>query len=316
MIDLDELEEAVNRLLILLVHVQQSSKVPAGKKLELFGFAVKTADAIYNHTEKFQANNNDYNAEDTRAELFNALKKIITDIEYEYNYYVPKYVTISRPDFSYYDIRIKLTSRNYDVSLNLNNLNHLFYFKELQKDKTPQVSRDEEKKDIDDKEMEEIKKKAFLSLLKSKNNLNPERFYQVNKFIIEKLNSEHITYVHDPRPGLSDGLVLIELVGEKIIRRCFAQYAGNIEYSIKIIDTGSDYFRIHIQGYIQVNNQKQEFKILEMYPDKMFTNVINGYNLRKLFNRFDGLAREEKDRDNPGDPGSGDIDDFLDGRIE
>jgi hypothetical protein len=90
-----------------------------------------------------------------------------------------------------------------------------------------------------------------------------------------------------------------------------------IEYSIQIIDL-TDSFIIYIQGYIKVDESRKEFYINERYLNSQFESVLNSYNLKKLFDIFNELGRDENndggDDDDPNGPD--DIDDFLSGKIK
>jgi hypothetical protein len=74
-------------------------------------------------------------------------------------------------------------------------------------------------------------------------------------------------------------------------------------------------FLVYIQGYIKINDSREEFYINEKYLNSQFRSVMNAFNLKKIIDLFNELGREEDD-DNSNDNAPNDIDDFLSGKIK
>jgi hypothetical protein len=69
-------------------------------------------------------------------------------------------------------------------------------------------------------------------------------------------------------------------------------------------------FFIYIQGYIKINDSREEFYINEKYLNSQFGSVMNAFNLKKIIDLFNELGRDD-DAGNSNDPN-----DFLSGKIK
>jgi hypothetical protein len=73
---------------------------------------------------------------------------------------------------------------------------------------------------------------------------------------------------------------------------------------------------MYIQGYIKVNNRREEFYINERYLNSQFSQLLYAYNLKPIIDLFSDLSMDDPDGGNdPKDPNSP-IDNFLSGKIE
>jgi hypothetical protein len=71
---------------------------------------------------------------------------------------------------------------------------------------------------------------------------------------------------------------------------------------------------MYIQGYIKINDAKEEFYINEKYLNSQFGRVMNAYNLKKIIDIFNELGHEDNGNSGGGPPS--DIDNFLAGKIK
>ncbi|MDR2516567.1 MAG: hypothetical protein LBC88_04200 [Spirochaetaceae bacterium] len=307
------LEKTIMKYLLFLVHVQQSIKLSVKEKIKIFDTAKDYANLIFSNIQSYLANKNDYNSFDKNKFLSNAFNDIQEAIEKELSFY-KKDITINNIDFSYYSIIDTLTNTKYAVSLNRNDLKQLLSYNEL----SGKANREKtEKKQLDDlrrrneEEFYDLRKKAFQAMLHGNRNINPARYFDINDYILRNCSRDNIKYLHDQSTQTKEGIYFIETQGERIIKLKYEKRL--IEYSFHIIDA-NDMFLIYIQGYIKINNSREEFYINEKYLNTQFGSVMNAFNLKKIIDLFNELGREEDDKGNDND--SNDIDNFLSGKIK
>jgi hypothetical protein len=305
-------EETIMKYLLFLVHVQQSIKLSAKEKLKIFDFAKDNANSIFSNIQSYLSNKNEYNSFDKNEVLSEAFNDIQKEIEKELNCYKND-ITINDIDFSYYNVIDTLTDTKYAVSLNRNDLKQLLYYNELSKNTGKEKT---EKKLLDDlkhkneKEFNELRQKTFCSMLRGNKNINPMRYFNINDYILNNYSKNDIKYLHDQAAQIKEGVYFIETQGERIIKLKYEKRL--IEYSFRIIDS-NDMFIIYIQGYIKINDSREEFYINEKYLNSQFGSVMNAFNLKKIIDLFNELGRDD-DAGNTNDPN--DIDDFLSGKIK
>ncbi|GHV94241.1 hypothetical protein AGMMS50293_05610 [Spirochaetia bacterium] len=306
-------EETIMKYLLFLVHVQQSVKIPIQEKVKVFDLAKEIANSIFSNVQSYLSNKNEYNSYDKDKILSKAFNEIKTKVEKELNSY-KRNITINGIDFSYYKIIDTLTDTKYNISLTRNDIKQILSYNDLTKNIEKEKIQNKQLEDLklkNEKEFYEIRKKAFCSMLHGNQNINPMRFFEINDYILVNYNKENIKYLHDQASQIKEGVYCIETPGERIIKLHYEKRI--IEYSFRIIDL-NDSFAIYIQGYIKINDSKEEFYINEKYLNSQFGNVMNAYNLKKVMDLFNEFGREEHGDNN--NNGTNDIDDFLSGRIK
>ncbi|MDR1420072.1 MAG: hypothetical protein LBI86_06850 [Treponema sp.] len=160
-------------------------------------------------------------------------------------------------------------------------------------------------------DLKEIKKKTFLKILHGENK-NPERFYKVNNFILEKCKKEKIKlFVSDIPEHEDEGLFFIINKKDLTIRR--KKSGGLIIYTIRFNDF-EEQFNISVNGKIDVNHSEEMFAINETCPNSMRGAVLNTFNIREIVELFNllytgFLSRNNKSKNN------NNIDNYLDGKI-
>jgi hypothetical protein len=191
-------------------------------------------------------------------------------------------------------------------------------YRELLKNRKNEETQNKEAEDTKrklDKEFAEVREKAFLDMLHGNKNINPKRFFSVNDHILLNYKQFNIKYLHDQTAQAPEGWIYFIETQEGLMVKLIRE-KRSIEYSVRIIDL-NDSFIVYIQGFIKVNDAKEEFYINEPYLNSQFSNVVNAYNLKKLIDLFNDLGRDDPANNNPnGNNGSSDIDDFLSGKIE
>jgi hypothetical protein len=311
--EINTFEETIMKYLLFLVHVQQSINISSEEKISVFNFAKKISNSIFSNIQSYLSNKNEYNSFDKDEILLKAFKGVRKEIEKEFNCY-KRNITINNIDFSYYKIIDTLTSTKYDVNLNHNDIKQILSYNELTKDTGKEKIHNKQLEDLSqkkEKEFTEIRKKAFLAMLHGNKNIKPMRFFDVNDYILANYEKEAIKYLHYQTTQIKEGVYFIETQGERIIKLNYEKRL--IEYNFRIIDL-TDTFIIYIQGYIKINDSREEFYINEQYLNSQFGSVMNAYNLKKIIDLFNQLGREEKDES--GNSNQNDIDDFLSGRIK
>jgi hypothetical protein len=312
--DIFTFEEIIMRYLLFLVHVQQSIKLSFKDKINVFDSAKNISNLIFSNVQSYLSNKNEYNAFDKNKILAKAFDEIKKETEKEFKIY-NKYITINNIDFSYYNIIETLTNMKCAVFLTNNDIKQILYFNELLKYNKKEKMKNKQLEDLkqkQDKELVEIKKKAFLTMLHGNKNIKPIRFFEVNDYILQNHKKEDIKYLHvQTMELLHEGMYFIETQGERIIKLIYENRL--IEYSFRIIDL-DDSFIIYIQGVIKINDSKEEFYINEQYLNTQFQSVMNTYNLKKIIEIFNEMGRNDNDKDDK--KSSNDIDDFLSGKIK
>ncbi|GHU04405.1 hypothetical protein FACS1894147_09520 [Spirochaetia bacterium] len=308
-------EETTMKYLLFLVHVQQSITLPDTEKIAVFDCAKKISNRVFSNVQSYLANKNEYNSYDKDKNLSAAFSGITKEIEHEFILYRNN-ITIKNVDFSYYKIIDTLTDGKYTVGLNRNEIRQLLSYNDLTSDTEKEKEQSKQLEDLrekDQKEFYELRKKAFLSMLRGNNNVKPMRFFEVNDYILRNARKGDIIYSHDPGITIKEGMYFIETRDEHIIK--FKHDDRFIEYSFRVIDLDDGTFIMYIQGHIKINNQKEEFYINERHLNSQFKNVLYAYNLKPIIDLFNDLSMDDPDDDR--DPNSSnDIDDFLSGKIE
>jgi hypothetical protein len=201
------------------------------------------------------------------------------------------------------------------IKMSYMDISNMYSYKELNVDREKEEYVDKEMQKIKDKlnvGLEEIKKKTFLKILYRKNE-NPERFYRINNFILEKCKKEEIKlFLNNMPDDENDGLFFIINKNDLTIRR--KNTNGLIVYTIRFKDF-EDQFNINITGKISVNDSKETFNIDETYPNSMRGAVLNAFNIREIIEIFNLLYTRFFARKNESE-NNNDIDNYLDGKIK
>jgi hypothetical protein len=306
-------EKTIMKYLLFLVHVQQSIKLSAKDKIKVFNFAKDTAKSMYATIQSYLSNKNEYNVFDKDAVLSKAFSTIQKETEKEFSFY-KKDITINNIDFSYYNLIDTLTDVKYAVSLTRNDIKQLLSYNELSQNTESEKTAKKQAEAVkhkNEKEFNELRQKAFSSMLHGNKNINPMRVFNINDYILNNYSKNDIQYVHDKGMPVKEGVCFIETQGERTIKLKYEKRL--IEYSFRIIDS-NDSFIIYIQGHIKINDSREEFYINESYLNSQFGSVMNAYNLKKIIDIFNVLCQEETDAGNDAAPN--DIDDFLSGKIK
>jgi hypothetical protein len=278
-------EETITKYLLFLVHIQQSIKISINEKIKLFDYAKDVSNSIYSNIQSYISNKNQYNDYDKNEILIKSFDNIKKEIESDLQNYKRK-ITIADFYFSYYNIIDTLTETNNTVYLTENNIKQMLSYKDLLKSTeqgklaTKQLESLQKKQEID---FVELRKKTFQDMLHGNKNKKSMRFFEVNEYILNNYKKEDIKYIHSKTISLKEGLYFIETQDERTITLILDKRI--IEYTIQVIDM-EDCFIMYIQGYIKINESKDDFYINEKYLNSQFSKVLNAYNLKRLLDLF------------------------------
>jgi hypothetical protein len=311
---LSDFDIVINKYLVFLVHIQKSNLIQMMDKITAFDTAKNISLEIKANVQKTLDNISEYNIEEKRKYINEILIKIETIIINEINN--NKKIKINDEAlFLLNNIIESLTSETNGIKLSHGDISNIYSYKELNVDKEKEKHIDVEIQKIKDRlngGLEEIKKKAFLKMLYRKNE-NPERFYKINLFILDKCKKEDIKlFVSDMPKDSAEGLFFIIDKNDLTIRR--KTLNGLIFYTIKFNDFEGQ-FNIHITGKINVNNAKELFNIDETYPNNMKSSVLNTFNIREIIELFNLLYTRFFSRKNKSEYNH-DIDNYLEGKIK
>jgi hypothetical protein len=286
--------------------------------MSIFNSAEQISSEVYSNISKLMHNVNQYNIEEkseaAKDFMADTQKNIIREIEL----YKTEVKIDSEGLFLLKDIIETLSTKNNGMGLSLNSIYNLRAYKKLSddsKEKQLENKIKETRKKLN-KELYDVKFKAFESLLHGKNN-NAKRYFEVNHFIFEKCTSEDkpekiiFRTIYNANDK-SYGLYFIMTKEILVIKRITS--SSMIEYSIKFVDN-SDKFNIKIDGYINVNNAHEDINIDETVPNSMKSSVLNSYNLRGIIELFNELYSQSIDDNKKNGDSGNDIDDFLSGKI-
>jgi hypothetical protein len=313
---LNNFDNVINKYLVFLVHTQRSTLIQISDKISIFDKAKNISVEIKANVQKTLNNVSEYNVEEKRRYIREILLKIETVIMNEINGY--KKITINDGAlFLLNNIIENLTTDINGIKMSYMDISNMYSFKELNMDKTKEEYTDRAIKDIKEKlnvGLEEIKKKAFLKMLYRQGE-NPERFYKINNFILEKCKTEEIKLFLSNMPDdEEDGLFFIIDKKDLTIRRKNSN--GLIVYTIRFNDL-EEQFNITISGKISVNNSEEMFRIDETYPNSMRGAVLNAFNIREIIELFNVLySRFFSMKNEPETNDGNDIDNYLDGKIK
>jgi hypothetical protein len=305
-------DTTVNRYLIFLVHAQKSSLIQVLKKIEIFNAAKTISAEIMANIQKTLNNVNEFNFEEKKLYIKKTLRQIETNIVNEIS--ANRQVKINADEMPLFNTVIDtLTTDVNGVKLSLMDISNIFSYKELNPPKDKNT--DTELQGIKDKletNLEELKNKAFITML-YRENKNPELYYKVNKFILNKCKTEDIKLYVSTMPDKNQGgLFFIINKNDLTIRR--REKNGLINYTIKFTDI-KEQFNINITGKITVNNSEDTFIIDETYPNSMRANVLNTYAIRQIIELFNLLYKRYIAEDHKPEKNN-DIDDYLSGKIK
>ncbi|MDR1317532.1 MAG: hypothetical protein LBK13_11740 [Spirochaetales bacterium] len=311
---LNDFDITINKYLVFLVHVQKSTLIQVSDKIAAFDKAKNVSSEIRANVQKTLDNISEYNVEEKRRYISEMLLKIETIIVNEITN--SRKIKISDDGlFLLNNIIENLTTEGNGIKMSHADISNIYSYKELNVDKGREKYADKEIQEMKDRlnvGLEEIKKKAFLKILYKKNE-NPERFYKVNDFILDKCRKEEIKLFVSSMPEDKDeGLFFIINKNDLIIRRKTSN--GLIFYVIKFDDFEGQ-FNINITGKINVNDLEETFNIDETYPNSMKGAVLNTFNIRETIELFNLLYTRFLSRKGESE-NSNDIDNYLDGKIK
>ncbi|GHV62377.1 hypothetical protein AGMMS49587_09050 [Spirochaetia bacterium] len=313
---LSDFDVIINKYLVFLVHVQKSS-MQTTDKISIFETAKEIANEVYANVQKTLNNIDKYNIEEKKKYIEKTLLNLEKDIVNELN---NKYKNIKvREDalFLLNDIIEKLSTIDNGVGLSNSIIHNLFSYKDLNNEKEKQKHLEEQLIKIEEKMdgyLEDTKMKNFLNMLYRKNE-NPERFYEVNKLILEKCKTQEIKLIID-NVIEENKMGLFFIINKKNIAIRRKTETSLIECTI-IFNDFEDKFNINIQGHIKVNNSKEVFYIDETYPNNMRGSILNTYNLKRIVEIFNELySKNYTNNKILEDKNKEEIDNFLSGDIE
>jgi hypothetical protein len=311
---LNDFDSIINKYLVFLIHAQRSVLIQISDKVTLFDRAKNVSMEIKATVQKTLNNISEYNMEEKRKYIKEALLRIETLIVNEIN----SYGKIEISDDSFFllnNIIESLTTDTNGIKLSCADISNIYSYKELNIDRARADYVDKEMLKIKNKlntDLEEIKKKTFLKMLYRKNE-NPERFYKINNFILDKCKKEEIKFVVSNMPqDEHEGLFFIIDKTDLIIRR--KKSNGLIVYAIKFGDR-EEQFSLKITGKITVNDSEETFSIDEAYPNTMRGSVLNAFNIREIIALFNLLYTEFFSKNSSVEKNN-DIDNYLDGKIK
>ncbi|GHU70085.1 hypothetical protein FACS189450_03980 [Spirochaetia bacterium] len=312
---MNDFDVSINQYLFFLVHVQKSSLLQVSKKMEIFDTAKEICSEIKANVLKTLNDVHEFNFEEKKTYVKKSLLNIEKNIANEINN--NKSVKIGDSELPLLNKIIETLKTDVNgIHLSSMDISNIYSFRDLNKKKDKGNDLDDEltglKKKINT-ELEEIKKKTFLSLL-LKENIKPELFYKINNFILDKCKKENIRlFVSNNVNENYEGLFFIISKENLTIRRKNSN--GLIEYTIKFIELEGK-FDINICGIIIVNNSEDKFIIKETYPNNMKNQIINAYNIRQIIDLFNVLYKNHLSENEEPDEDNNDIDDYLDGNIK
>jgi hypothetical protein len=310
---LNDFDVIINKYFVFLVHVQRSTLIQISDKITIFDKAKSLSVEIKANVQNILNNISEYNVEEKKKYIKEILLKIETIIVNEINGH--RKIKINDDTlFLLNDIIENLTTDVNGIKMSYMDISNIYSYKELNMDREKTEYIDKEMQKIKEKlnvGLEEIKKKAFLKILYQKNE-NPERFYKINNFILDKCKKEEINLFVSSMPQKEDeGLFFIINKKDLTIQR--KRSNGLIIYTIRFNDF-EEQFNISIIGKISVNDSEEIFNINETYPNNMRGVVLHTFNIREiieiynlLYTRF--LSKKNKPEHN------NDIDNYLDGKI-
>ncbi|MDR1249135.1 MAG: hypothetical protein LBK63_07525 [Treponema sp.] len=301
----------VNRYLMFLVHAQKSSLIQVLKKIEIFNIAKTISAEIKANIQKTLSNVNEFNFEEKKLYIKKVLLHIEANMENEINNKQVKINADAMPLFN--TVIDTLTTDANGVKLSLMDISNIFSYKELNSEKDKHTDKElQSMKDKLEVTLEELKNKAFITML-YRENKNPELYYKVNKFILNKCKTENIKLYVSTMPDENHGGLFFMINNNDLtIRR--REKNGLINYTIKFTDI-KEQFNINITGKILVNNSEDTFIIDETYPTSMRANVLNTYAIRQIIELFNLLYKRYITEDHKPKK-SNDIDDYLSGKIK
>jgi hypothetical protein len=309
---LNDFDVIINKYLVFLVHVQRSTLIQISDKIAIFDKAKSVSVEVKANVQKTLDNVSEYNVEEKRKIIREKLLEIETIIVNGINSH--KKIRINDDAlFLLNDIIENLTTDVNGIKMSYADISNIYSYKDLNVDRENDEYLDKEVQRIKEKlnaGLAEIKKKTFLKMLHAKNE-NPERFYKINNFILEKCQKEKVKLFVSSMPE-NEGLFFIINKKDLTIQRKNSN--GLIVYTIRF-DDFEDQFNINIVGKISVNDAEETFNINETYPNSMRGSVLNAFNIREIIELFNLLytrffSKERKNEDN------NDIDNYLDGKIK
>jgi hypothetical protein len=315
----DDFDIIINKYVVFLVHVQKSTLMQVSDKIPLFDAARNIASEIKANVIKTLGNVSEYNIGEKKQDIGKNLLRIRAEIINETGQ--NRKIKIDADAlFLFNHVRETLKSKNNGIGLTDADLANLYSYKRLNSAKEREEKLDREFVKLKNKmkeDLDELKLKTFRNILHNKN-VNPDRFYEINRFILDKsVKEEIIPVAAESVNAAKEGFYLIMNRKNMEIRR--KRENALIAYTVAITDLGEQ-FNIFIEGKISVHtggrSTEETFKINETYPNGMQGAVLNAYNIRKLIEIFNLLFgdffsdRNDDPEDHP------DIDDYLSGRIK
>jgi hypothetical protein len=315
----DDFDIIVNKYVVFLVHAQKSTLMQVSDKIPLFDTARNIASEIKANVIKTLDNVSEYNIGEKKQDIGKNLLRIRAEIINETGQ--NRKIKIDADTlFLFNHVRETLKSKSNGIGLTDADLANLYSYKRLNSAKEREEKLDREFAKLKNKmkeDLDELKFKTFKNILRNKN-VNPDRFYEINRFILDKSVKEEITPIAAESVNTGkEGFYFIMNRKNMEIRR--KRENALIAYTVAITDSGEQ-FNILIDGKISVytggRSTEETFKINETYPNGMQGAVLNAYNIRKLieiFNLLFGDFFSDKNDDPEDHP---DIDDYLSGKIK
>ncbi|QQO10197.1 hypothetical protein [Breznakiella homolactica] len=319
-----ELDETVNAYLLFLVHIQQSVNLTIKEKLTAFDEADAVSAEMYAQIQKISSLKvNTFNDEDARKYLEKSVTGISERIKNEMSFYKKKIEINNDRLFYLNDIIDTVSDRTNEIFLGQDKIKKLYSYTELLKDpeeenKIKKIEKQEEEVNQKfNKDFDDIKFKTFQGMIRGVNHKNEDYFYKTNSYVIANYLNKKIGVITSALKHQFNQGVFFILENKNEIEICIKEGGVYINYSIKLKEM-EDLLRLFIQGFIQHGDSKIEFYIDETYPGNQINAVLNGYNIKRLIDKYNEIYREyfkeikEEDLDVKSKKT---IDDFLSGKI-
>jgi hypothetical protein len=295
---LTNIQVTVNNYLLSLVHVQQSLTLKKATKAEIFNRADHLAAEMFALTSKVAAmEENSYNRVEGRKYIDVHLNDLDRRIWLEQSSYIGSLAIVKGAHFLISDIIEKLTDKKYDVWFSPDTIDKLRSYRLVVDDTaTTKVIKPalDEKKALDN-ELEAVKEKAFLQMLRGQSNVNPVYFFRVNRWVNAHCfvggSAVTITSSADVPEARDGAWCVVNRANEltvKVVRGC-----TRIEYWLGFAEGGGT-FTIKAGGYINLDvsttDSRIDFYLEETFPESDRERVYTTFNIRAFMKAYNDYS--------------------------
>ena len=284
-----DLDRKVMNYLVAVAHVQHSLALPLSEKIgyiDTFDTISKEMNAIVEQVKRSDVNA--YNQREVDEYLQQSLRGISEDIERETRK-IGKAVMINRTGyFSLKSVIDDLSRVSSDrIVITRDRIDRLFSYHWL-------FRREAEKQEIDagketkeaaarfDRDLEEIRLKTFMEMLRGNANTNPEFYYKTNSFIQRQMTDRQVPF--SPIEGEEVGLSFID-TGTDEMKVWYLADDVRIRYTASLV-VDENQVTVDIRGQVNKAEHLVDFSVSERYPVSLYEQVVNSYGLKVLIERY------------------------------